>query len=148
MKYLRKAAMIWEDFTTGKKKDDSSDGTNKKNVVKKTKSINLKTKATENTQLKPKPVVQKANSAAVSHSNSIKKKYKKTVVSIEDEKAEPKRIIITAKTKSNQEALSSKNMNNGEDKRKFVKIYFDIVSAIGVPNTGKNTQLKILNYEP
>lgn len=119
MKYLRKAAMIWEDFTTGKKKEDSSDGTNKKNVVKKTKSINPKTKACDNTQLKPKPVVQKANSAAVSHSNSIKKKYKKTVVNIDDEKEEPKRIIITSKTKStNQEAHSSKIIQDGDDKSK------------------------------
>lgn len=77
LKYLRKANMIWEDFTTGKKKpkEEPQEAQNKKADMNRTKPLNQRTKSTNAPQVKPKPVAVKANSAAISQSNSIKKKY-------------------------------------------------------------------------
>lgn len=76
LRYLRKANMIWEDFTTGKKKpkDEPQESQSKKADLNRMKSLNPRTKSTNAQQIKPKPVATKTNSAAVSHSNSIKKK--------------------------------------------------------------------------
>lgn len=113
LKYLKKAATIWEDFTTGKKKPkEESDAAGKKSAMKKAKSINPKIKATEGQPQKVKPAVSKTNSAAVTHSNSIKKKVKKTLINMENEKEEPRRIIITTKTHSVEDPKSTKHISD------------------------------------
>ena len=102
LKYLKKAATIWEDFTTGKKKvkEEPSDAQKKPNI-KKTKSVNTKSKISEIPKPLAKAPATKANSAAVSHSNSIKKKSKKMILTNENGIEEQRKIVITTKTQSN-----------------------------------------------
>lgn len=100
---MNKASTIWEDFTTGKKKvkEESSDAPRSKPNVNKTKSVNPKSKISETQKAMVKLPVAKTNSAAVSHSNSIKKKSRKMILTNENGIEEQRKIIITTKTKSN-----------------------------------------------
>lgn len=96
---MNKATTIWEDFTTGKKKPKEESEPVPKKAIKKLKSMNAnKNKQNDVTVPKTKTIPAKVNSAAVSHSNSLKKP-KKTIVDTENEDGERQRIIITTKSK-------------------------------------------------
>lgn len=108
LKYLKKASDIWEDFTTGKKKvkEESSDAIPRKTKPK-IRPAHMSKTTKDFHKVEKKHIEPKVNTL-ISSQPTIKTKSKKTIICDENNN-NPKKMVITTKTKDATIPFSKKN---------------------------------------